>query len=74
MDLIIMGEAAKQLPVEIRKRAPAIPWSKIIGMRNILTHNYPEADEEIIWKTIKNRLPELKPAIIDLLDEQREKE
>jgi uncharacterized protein with HEPN domain len=70
MDLIIVGEAAKHVPAETRKIQPQIPWSKIVGMRNILTHNYPEADTEIIWKTVKKRLPELKPAIHELLDEQ----
>jgi uncharacterized protein with HEPN domain len=59
MDLIIVGEAAKHVPAEMRKSQPQIPWSKIVGMRNILTHNYPEADTEIIWKTVKKRLPEL---------------
>jgi uncharacterized protein with HEPN domain len=70
MNLIIVGEAAKHVPAEMRKTQPQIPWSKIVGMRNILTHNYPEADTEIIWKTVKKRLPELKPAIHELLDER----
>jgi uncharacterized protein with HEPN domain len=70
MDLIIVGEAAKNVPAEMRKSQPQIPWSKVVGMRNILTHNYPEADTEIIWKTVKKRLPELKAAIQELFDEQ----
>jgi uncharacterized protein with HEPN domain len=37
MDFIIIGEAAKHVPTEVRKRHPQIPWSKVIGMRNILT-------------------------------------
>jgi uncharacterized protein with HEPN domain len=38
-------------------------------MRNILTHEYPETDVEILWKTAKKRLPELKAAVNELLRE-----
>ena len=38
--LQIIGEAVGPLPEEIRARAPEIPWSKIVGMRNILVHGY----------------------------------
>jgi uncharacterized protein with HEPN domain len=39
-------------------------------MRNILTHDYPETDTEILWKTAKKRLPNLKPIIQELLNEK----
>lgn len=70
MDFIIIGEAAKHVPVEVRKCCSDIPWSKIVGMRNILTHDYPETDTEILWKTVKKRLLVLKPAIQELLDKK----
>ena len=69
MDFIIIGEAAKHLPAETRRRYRQIPWSKIIGMRNILTHEYPEIDTEILWKTAKKRLSELRTVVDELLSE-----
>jgi uncharacterized protein with HEPN domain len=38
--LQIIGEAARTLPDDVRAMAPDIPWTKMIGMRNILVHGY----------------------------------
>jgi len=45
--LQIIGEAARSLPEEVQRLAPEIPWTKIIGMRNILVHGYFEIDTDI---------------------------
>lgn len=65
--LQIIGEAARALPAEIRALDPEIPWSKIIGMRNVLVHGYFGVDIDIVWLAATNDVPTLKPAIRNLL-------
>ena len=65
--LQIIGEASRALSQDIREQHPNVPWSPIIGMRNILTHNYFEIDLEIVWSAVERELPELKPKIEAIL-------
>ena len=56
----ILGEAATKLNSEFRSLHPAIPWRSTINMRNVLIHFYHGADTEVVWRTIKENIPELK--------------
>ncbi len=67
--LEIVGEAVKNIPEEIRNKKPEIEWRKIAGLRDILIHAYFGTDFDIIWDIVKNKLPELKEKIIELLEE-----
>ena len=62
-NLEIIGEAAKNIPVEIREEYPDIEWKKIVGLRNILIHEYSGVDIDILWDVVKNKLPELENLI-----------
>ncbi len=57
--LLAIGEAAKDLDDDLKARYPRIPWRQILGMRNILAHEYFTRESEIIWETTKAGLPEL---------------
>lgn len=61
--LQIIGEAARALSETIQQSHPEIPWSKVIGMRNILVHDYFGIDKDIVWNVIEHELPKLKPQI-----------
>ena len=71
-NLEIIGEAAKHIPKSIRSKHTEIPWKKMIGLRNIISHEYFGVDEKIIWEIIKVDLPILKHSMFKLLrDEQK---
>jgi uncharacterized protein with HEPN domain len=56
----VIGEASNKLSSEFKASHQNIPWSQIIGMRNILIHDYIGADLEGVWNTIHQDLPKLK--------------
>ena len=57
--LEIIGEAAGRISPKFRARHPEIPWHDMVGMRNRLIHGYDDIDLEIVWNTVRQRLPEL---------------
>jgi len=57
--LIVIGEAANRISPAFQAANPAIPWRKMIGMRNVLVHNYRLSDNQIIWETATSNLPPL---------------
>jgi uncharacterized protein with HEPN domain len=67
--LQIIGEAARALHQDVRERVSDVPWSKMIGMRHILVHNYFRIDTEIVWDVVERDLPVLKRSLQALLDE-----
>lgn len=46
---------------------PEIPWQAIYGMRNMISHEYANIDEVIVYDTIRNGLPELLKVVNELL-------
>ena len=66
--LEVMGEAARRLSEEIRTTLPSIPWSDIIGMRNLMIHEYDDIDLVIVWETIHNDLPPLIDSLKEIFE------
>jgi uncharacterized protein with HEPN domain len=65
--LEIIGEATKQIPADFKIQHSNIPWKDMAGMRDILIHQYTEVDEDIVWKTVLQKIPPLKEAIESIL-------
>lgn len=66
-NLEIIGEAAKQIPDEVRILMPDIEWRKAAGLRDMLAHAYFGIDNTILWDVIENKVPELQQAVKALL-------
>ena len=65
--LELIGEAAKNIPEEVKVKYSHIPWKDMAGMRDKLIHGYFGIDYEIIWETIRQRIPELKVEWLKIL-------
>ena len=55
----IIGEAARRISDEMKNEYPEIPWFEMVGMRNIMIHEYDDIDMTILWDTIQKDLPPL---------------
>jgi uncharacterized protein with HEPN domain len=66
----IIGEAAKNIPVEITEMIDDIEWRKAAGMRDMLAHAYFGIDNDILWDVIRNKVPELLDAVERFTEKQ----
>jgi uncharacterized protein with HEPN domain len=64
----IIGEAARALSSEIKQNYSQVPWSKIIGLRNRVVHEYFDLDLDIVIDIVVYDLPELKDKITIILN------
>ena len=62
-----MDEAARNVPEALQDQAGAIEWRKIMGLRNILAHEYFGVSMPIIWDIVRNKLGPLEEACKGLL-------
>lgn len=65
----IIGEAVKNLTDEFKAKYPHIPFKQVAGMRDKLIHDYFGVDYCIVWKTIKDKLPQFKKDIEKIMEE-----
>ena len=64
----IIGEASNRISEEIKGANQEIEWRQIIGLRNIVIHQYFGMDDQVIWDIIQHNLPNLKSRIISIVN------
>lgn len=65
-NLLVIGEAVKNLDESVRSRDTAVRWADISGMRDLLAHEYFRVDPKIIERTVRRDLTDLDRAVARL--------
>jgi uncharacterized protein with HEPN domain len=58
----IISEAVRRIPPELLTSQPHIPWAQIIGIGNVLRHEYHRVSDIVVWNVVQDRLQPLKAA------------
>jgi len=66
--LEIIGEATKKIPANFKYKWDSINWKNMAGMRDRLIHDYMGINYSIVWDVVKNKIPELYPQIVEIID------
>jgi uncharacterized protein with HEPN domain len=67
----IISEAAKELPEDVKARAPEVPWKRIVGIGNYLRHEYYRIDPDVLASILDQELPSLRPVLVRLMEPSR---
>lgn len=67
--LLVVGEVAKRLSVEFKNSQPAVQWQAMIGLRNVIAHEYGEILSERIWRIATENVPVLFHQLEEILKE-----
>jgi uncharacterized protein with HEPN domain len=70
--ILIIAEAAKALPSELKERHPDVGWHALSGMANILRHEYQRVETEVLWRVVTESLPRLKPVVAQMISKLEE--
>jgi uncharacterized protein with HEPN domain len=55
----LVGQASRNVSEEVQAAHPEIPWREMIGMRNVVVHDYADVDLDLVCKTVREDLPGL---------------
>ena len=65
--LELVGEAARRVSAGLREAHPELPWRSIVGLRNVLVHDYGEIEPARVYAVVVRDIPPLLAALEPLL-------
>ena len=68
----IIGEAARRVSEQTKAAHPDLPWREMVGMRNLMIHEYDDVDLWAVWETVQNDLPGLIARLTPLVHREGE--
>jgi uncharacterized protein with HEPN domain len=68
MNLQIIGENAQKLPETVKQKCLEVPWRDIIFMRHIISHSYESLEDNTVWVTVTQKIPELLNQLLKIQD------
>jgi uncharacterized protein with HEPN domain len=69
--LEIIGEATKQISLEVKVEWQQVPWKNLAGLRDKLIHNYMGVNYLIVWDVVKNKVPLLREQIARIIKKEQ---
>lgn len=69
-NLVVLGEAAKHIPPQVREHHPEVQWRKIAGLRDISVHRYFGLDEEVLWDILQKEIQHILTQIDQIIAEE----
>ena len=67
--LVIIGEAVRQIPETVREQYPEIEWRKVAGVRDVIVHGYHRVELSIVWSIVTHQLGPLHDVVRRLVDD-----
>ena len=67
-NIVLLGEAASNVPAAVRDIHPEIPWSVMVAARNRIIHRYWRIDSDIVWDIVHSNIPDLLPRLRRMLE------
>ena len=68
-NLQTIGQSVGRLSATLREAHPEVNWRSIIGLRNVLVHDYLGINLERIWDIIARDVPDLQRTVEAILQE-----
>ena len=62
--LTTVGEAVARLTPELKVSCSSVPWQDIVGLRNMLIHEYFGIHWPLVWRTAAHDVPVLPSQIV----------